>query len=374
MKIVIDLTALADNFSGIERYALNFAKEMFFLEETNNFILLFKEKIFPEFLSFKEKRNCELIVLKRSKKLWFNQVTLLRNLKKLNGDIYFFPAFPAPFFFRGSGIINTIHDLGCWDCPETMPLKMVLYFRIMYRNAVMHSKKILTDSEFSKTRLCKILKVKPENIVVIYNGVAPNFYKEYFLSWNKTKEKYNLPDKYMLCLSTLEPRKNLKLLLQAFIDLVDKDNCEYHLVLAGRRGWKMNGYLDDVPEKFKELVSFTGFIEDSDLPQVYAHAAVFIFPSLYEGFGIPPLEAMAVGCPVISSDAEAMLEILGDKAIYFKNNNLDNLKEVLLKWMSGEIAMKKPEELIEHSKKYSYAKSINGLLNKLCDENYGELL
>lgn len=365
MRIVIDLTALADNFSGVERYAFNFAKELILQEKLNDYALLFKEKIHPDFFIFEKEKNCNLIVLERRKKLWFNQVTLLKGVKKIDADFYFFPAFPAPFFFRREGVINTIHDLGCWDCPETMPFKMVLYFRVMYRNAAKYSKTILTDSEFSKARICQILKVKPENVLVIYNGVSQSFYQKTGVDWGSIKEKYNLPEKYMLCLSTLEPRKNLKLLLQAYMDLVDKGNCSYRLVLAGRKGWKIDKVLADISEKYKKLITFTGFVDDIDLPQIYKHAEIFIFPSLYEGFGIPPLEAMAVGCPVISSNAVTMLEILQDRAIYFENNNLDSLKEVLLKWLEGKIETKKRDDLIEYSKKYSYAKSVTGLIDRL---------
>lgn len=363
MRITIDLTSLADNFSGFERFALNIAKELLILDKENYFILIFKEKVYPEFQMFKDDSRVEVVVLPRKEKLWFYQVTLYCALKKIESDIYFFPAFPSPLLFRKRGIINTIHDMGCWDCPETMVRKMVYYFRIMYRNAAQQSERIVTVSRFSKKRIQEILNVDSDKISVVYNGVSEDLYANTGENWELIKEKYNIPDNYLMCLSTLEPRKNLKLLIRAYDKLVRETEHHYNLVLAGRKGWKMDDLMDSVSELCRSKIHFTGYVEDKDLALLYTHAELFIFPSLYEGFGIPPLEAMACGCKVISSDADVMKEVLSDYVVYFRNNDKKSLENVLNRCLNGKIVFKNKNDLIKYSRGFTYKRAAERLEN-----------
>lgn len=323
MRICVDLTSLSDNFSGIERFALSITKELVKNIE-HRWILLFKNEVHKDF----KDEDVKKIVIKGRNKLMFNQVLLPLKLATINADRYFFPAFPAPFFFFNKNTFNTIHDLSCWDCPGSNKKHMIWYFKLMYWKASLCGKKIITVSEFSKGRICSILRVKPQNIAVVYNGLSEQFNNEP-ISENEREsivKKYNLPDYFALCLSTLEPRKNLRLLLDAYALLFDEGIVE-EIVLAGRKGWKMDDFLKGYSIEFLKHVHFTGFVEDADLPGIYKLAKVFIFPSLYEGFGIPPLEALACGTPVISSDAASMPEVLGDNAMYFISNDIKDLKK-----------------------------------------------
>lgn len=220
MKILIDLTALADNFSGIERFALSITKELI-KNSANQWVLLFKNSIHRDFCE--EQENVEKIVIKGGNKLVFNQVALPAKLSAIRADKYFFPAFPAPFFFFNKNTYNTIHDLGCWDCPGTNKKHMIWYFKLMYWKASLNNKKIITVSEFSKKRICTILHAKPENVNVVYNGISETFNAEIRSAneYKKAQEKYSLPKKYVLCLSTMEPRKNLRLMLDVFASLYE---------------------------------------------------------------------------------------------------------------------------------------------------------
>lgn len=368
MKIVIDLTSLADNFTGFERFALNLADELICQYCQSHFVLVFKETVHQHFIEYLQQKNIDYVVLKRSNKLWFNQVVLLRAMNRIDADLYLFPAFPAPFFFNREGIVNTIHDLGCWDCANTMPQKMVLYFRVMYRRASKQSKKILTVSQFSKRRIENVLQVPSNKIIVVYNGVSSNIYEQSNVTWDYVKDKYNLPDKYIMCLSTLEPRKNLKLLLKAYTQLVLEEKCSYKLVLAGRKGWKLNEVVGEVSEEIESMICFTGYVDDEDLSCLYRHAQVFVFPSIYEGFGIPPLEAMANGCLVVSSDAEAMVEVLKDYAIYFRNDDEQDLKRVLVDLLDNLSNQDENNAMIEYAREYQYSKSFAGLIEKISGE------
>lgn len=336
MKVLIDLTSLADNFSGIERFALSITKELISDQSRSDieYILVFKNEVHKEFVA--EQNNVKKIVINGKNKLIFNQVYLPLKLATIKADYYFFPAFPAPFFFFNRNAISAIHDVGCWDCPSKNRKYMTLYFKIMYRKAALGHKNVVTVSQFSKDRISKILKKSSDEIAVIYDGLSDCFAdfcynKEQDM---KAKADYGLPEKFILCLSTLEPRKNMRLLVEAFSELTKEKKIDTNLVLAGRKGWLMDDLLSNLDKEIVDRIHFTGFVDDELLPYVYRNAQVFVFPSVYEGFGVPPIEAMSMGIPVISSDAASLPEVLGDSAYYFENQNLEELKKQIVAVMN----------------------------------------
>lgn len=331
MIILIDLTSLADNFSGIERFALSITKELVSDREIKNkYILVFKNNVHPEFNDISE--HVETLVINGRNKLIFNQFLLPLKLFGIRADYYFFPSFPAPFFFFRKNAITTIHDMGMWDSPSNNKAYMIWYFKIMYWKAALGNKRIITVSEFSKSRIKTILKKKFEQINVIYNGLSDCFTKFEYDDGenNRVIKSLKLPKTYILCLSTIEPRKNMRLLLEAYDELLREKRIDIDLVLAGRKGWAVDNLLNGISNYTLKRVVFTGFIDDDQLPYVYRNAKLFVFPSVYEGFGIPPLEAMSMGVPVISSNTSSLPEILGDAAIYFKSRDKEDLKQKIL--------------------------------------------
>ena len=331
MRILVDLTSLADNFSGIERFAACITYEML-KQSDDDYILIFKEKVYPMFDEFSSKKNVNIVVLQRCKKLVFNQFRLPIAINKEAANVYFFPAFPAPFFFFQGNAVSAIHDLGCWDCPSKNKRYMTLYFKIMYWKAALGKKRVVTVSEFSKQRIAEILEKDKNQIEVIYDGISDCFEKFVYSEEAdaKAKSEYELPQSYILCLSTVEPRKNMRLLIEAYDELLCEKKIDIDLVLAGRKGWLVDNLLSNLNPKTVKRIHFTGFVDDELLPYVYKNARIFVFPSIYEGFGIPPLEAMSMGVPAISSDAASMPEVLGDAAIYFKSGNIEELKQRIL--------------------------------------------
>ena len=334
MTILFDLTALYDHLTGIERYAMNIAKNIISGHPENRYILVFKNEIHRSFLDFLTRENVEAHILPACHKFVFYQWRLMRFLKKCQADRYVFLSFVSPWLFRSPNIINTVHDISAWDCPGTRKKYMVLYGKIGIRNALNVSKGIVTVSNFSKQRLVERLKADPKKITVAYNGVSDQFLDQSYISdemIDKAIIKYNLPNHYLLCLSTVEPRKNMKLLIDAFINLKKKGQIDCDLVLAGRKGWKINEAIGADQEILDRYVHVTGFIEDEDLPIIYSHADAFIFPSIYEGFGIPIIEAMACNTIVVSSDASSLPEVIGDAGLLFESNNVKELENAILK-------------------------------------------
>lgn len=364
MKIAVDLTSLADNFSGIERYAMNIARELIDLdkEKKNTYILLFKRKIHPTFRDYEKQENVICKVYQGQNKLLFAQVVLPIALYGIKADAYLFLAFQSPLLFWHKGIYNMIHDLTSWDCPETMKKHMEWYFKLSIRNALLISKGIIVNSKYTKNRIIEKFHYK-KKITVAYCGISDVFMNYVQAQPQKgdadsaqreeqirnrsldVRHKYHLPEQYLLCLSTLEPRKNLPFLVEAYVELLGEGKIDIPLVLAGRKGWKMDEFLDRIEKEYRRKIIVTGFIEDEDLPYVYHMADCFIFPSIYEGFGLPPLEAMAVGTLTISSDAASLPEVLGNAAAYFKPDDKAALKERICQGIRQECGAVSVEEV-----------------------------
>lgn len=361
MKIVIDLTELSYHMTGVERYATHISLEMLKQDSKNSYVLVFKDSVFPLFEQYIDNKRIESLVLHGKNKLIFYQIILPRNLRKIKADRYLFMAFPSPILFKRKGIYNTIHDMGAWDFGEAMKFKQKFYWKKTIKTAVKASSGVITVSEFSKSRIANILKYKEDKIRVIYPGVRENLISEN-ADFAEVKKIYNLPNKYIMTLSTLEPRKNLTLVLKAFYDI--QEQLDYDLVLIGRKGWKM----DDVIKNYtsSNRIHITGFVDDEHISSIYKQALCFVFPSFYEGFGLPPIEALCLGTPVISSDASCMPEILRNQAIYFKNNDIEDLKQYLLALNDKVSSM--PKELDEYQKtNYNFklsATKVLGFLNK----------
>lgn len=334
MRVAIDLTSLADNFSGIERYAAELSRALLNIDDKNDYIFVFKADVHPALSSVVNKDNVCIKVLPRGKmgKLFFSQLTLPFALMQLKADIAIFPAFPTPLLYVRKAI-STIHDL-CWlDAPETMLPKSRIYWKVLDSVNVMRNKKILTVSQFSKSRITNVYKVPEDKVVVTNCGVDSKLFnqqKAASVSFASLKEKYSLPDKYILTLSTIEPRKNISLLIEAWTKACSKFDYDRDLVLAGRKGWKQESLLECVPSTLLNRIHFTGFVANDDLPALYAHSELFVFPSVYEGFGLPPVEAAYSGARVLCSDIPCHKEICGNGVDYFKSNDCDDLLNHLL--------------------------------------------
>ncbi|MCI6553158.1 MAG: glycosyltransferase family 4 protein [Lachnospiraceae bacterium] len=377
MKIAIDLTSLADNFSGIERYAMNITKELIALDkkQEHTYILLFKRGIHPEMKKYENRKNVVCRILPGQNKLLFAQVILPFFLYGIRADIYLFLAFQSPLLFWKRGIYNVIHDLTSWDCPQTMKKRMEWYFKLSIRNALLVSRGIITISQFTRDRIAEQFGYDRRKIILAYCGISDVF-TDYVKSQPKAgdrdaaeraeavrqrsldvRRRYHLPEQYLLCLATLEPRKNLPFLVESYVELLEEGSVRIPLVLAGRKGWKMDAFLKRIEQEFRSKIIVTGFIEDKDLPYVYHMADCFIFPSVYEGFGMPPLEAMAVGTITISSDAASLQEVLGKAASYFHLGDKEELKNRIRQGIRQECGDVAPEEIKKRMKLFQWKRS-----------------
>lgn len=326
MKICIDLTSVSYHMSGIERYALYITEQMLAQDKVNSYILICRNSV-PEILrKYMDPKRIQAIVLQGNNKILFNQIALPRAVNKTKADAYLFLAFTSPLLVRKGKLYNTIHDMAIWDCGDTVTLRQRLYFKPLIYFAAKSSKRVFTVSEFSRGRIAELLKVDKRKIDVIPSAIAPDFKIRSGISFEEVQKRYNLPQRYIMSLSTMEPRKNIGFLIEAFCQAAEKVN--YDLVLVGRIGWKMKDFIGNIQQQRR--IHFIGFVEDRYVSCIYQNALCFVFPSIYEGFGLPPLEALALGRPVISSNAASMPEVLQEQAVYYRYDDQENLRELLL--------------------------------------------
>lgn len=366
MKIAIDLTSLSYHMTGIERYASCVTEKMLVQDNNNEYVLIFRNEIYPIFKKFIDGNRVKAKILRGNRKVIFLQMVLPFHLYCTKADRYIFFAFTSPILFRKKGIYNTIHDMGAWDCSEAMNGFQKFYWKTTIRLSANISEKIITVSEFTKGRIADILNYPLERIEVIYSAVYEGVVKDYGFSFDYIREKYQLPKKYIMTLSTLEPRKNMELLLKAFTNI--QGDVDYDLVLVGRKGWK----IDEILEKYNRMgrIHITGFVDDKHVSVIYKNAICFVFPSIYEGFGLPPVEALALGTPVIASNAASIPEILMEQAEYFNCNSQRELENLLVELNSKVYCM--PRQLNTYQKEnYSFNTSARKMLESILERaNY----
>jgi len=241
-------------------------------------------------------------------------------------ELVHFPHWNVPLLYRSKYLV-TIHDLLLLHHPTTSAstLGPISYFvknnlfKLVLKNCLYSSKKIITVSEFSKKDIIKTLRIDEKKIFVTYPAVNLES-KESKIDQTSILSKYNIKKPFWLYVGVAYPHKNLEKLLDSFSEFVEK-NKNYDLVLVGRNNFFYDRLKKLSKTKNYKNVIFTGYVPDSELPQLYRAASLYVFPSLYEGFGIPPLEASLYDLPIISSNTTSMPEILRDGAVFFDPNN-----------------------------------------------------
>ena len=322
LRIGIDLTAAWREGTGIFVYAVKLASELLRIDDQNRYTLFFSGEVHPDFKPWQGKFRPVLIPLREE----FTSKQVLMGLL-CNGyglDLIHFPAFPPPMAcFRR--YVWTLHDAAPWLFPQTMDLKGRLYFQYVGGWAARLSKAIITDSNDAKRNIMAALGLPEIKVNVIHLGIDDGFKKLDNQSFmNSVRLRYGLPQKFMLSVGTLEPRKNLPFLIQAYRQMRNTNQTKLGLVIVGRTGWKSEALEGDLGGEDKNIV-LTGFVPQADLVALYNLADVFVLPSLYEGFGFPPLEAMACGCPVVVSNRGSLPEVVGDAALLIDPQDLGSL-------------------------------------------------
>jgi glycosyltransferase involved in cell wall biosynthesis len=316
MHIGIDAHAIGAQQGGNETYIRNLIAALAALDQENRYTLFFARAE-----AAREWRgrypNFAVRLLPPPTPLVRVPVALAFELRRRPVDLlhvqYTAPPFcPAP-------IIATIHDLAFEHLPETFTRRGHVQLRLTVRRTARRAARITTVSEFSRQDLIATYRLAPEKIVVTYNGIEPHFRPEPATADEpmRIRRQFGIRGDYLLAVGSLQPRKNLVRLLRAYARVRDEQRDFHHqLVIVGRRLWRFREIINEAArEPCARDVILTGYVGDADLAALYRGAAGFVYPSLFEGFGLPPLEAMSCGTPVVTSNTSSLPEVVGNAAL-----------------------------------------------------------
>jgi glycosyltransferase involved in cell wall biosynthesis len=262
------------------------------------------------------------------------------------------PFCPAP-------VIATIHDLAFEHMPETFTRRGSFQLKLTVRKTARKAARIATVSEYSRLDLIRTYKLPPEKVVVTYNGVESRFSprESYVNETEAIGRRFGIQRRFLLTVGSLQPRKNLVRLIRAYSKLrSESDDFTHQLVIVGRKLWLADEIFTEVSrQKWSKDVILTDYVKDEDLPALYRAADIFVYPSLFEGFGLPPLEAMACGTPVITSNTSSLPEVVGDAAVLIDPYDHQDLVGALLKVVRDTPLRARMRDMgIEQAKKFTW--------------------
>lgn len=317
MKIALDATALPKKPGGAGNYIINLARALLERDSGHEFIVLCHASDRPLFKLDAQKEKCLFNVpdLSRGLRLVWEQVSLPRLLADQRIDVLHSPHYTMPLR-AGIPVVVTFHDMTFFLYPEYHTLIKRFFFPMMIRQSAARAAALLAVSESTRKDAIRLLGISPEKISTTLLGFEPQYlHIEDAARLEQTRQKYHLPARFMLHVGTLEPRKNHSNLLKAF-DIIAHSNSDIALVLVGGAGWNARQIARQIKTlRHGDRILRLGYADRDDLPALYRLAEVFVYPSIYEGYGLPVLEAMACGTPTITSTVSSMPEIIGDAGL-----------------------------------------------------------
>ncbi len=355
MKVCIDIQAAIAQRAGVGRYTKLLVEHLGNLRGDDELFLFyfdFKRQGVPFAVEGATQRTVRRVPGRVIQKAW--KTIGWPPFERFAGkaDVYHFPNFILPPLDSGKTVV-TIHDVSFLRHPETTEPRNLQYLTSKIRDTVQRADAIITDSEFSAREIGELLGVPRERLHPIHLGLAPGFRRPDDAEIEDMRRRFNLHTPYLLTVGTLEPRKNVPFLVEIFEKLT---NFNGDLVIAGMKGWKVEPILHRIHNSScANRIRFLEYVDEDLLPALYAGAKLFVFPSIYEGFGFPPLEAMACGTPVISSSAGSLPEVLGQSALMLDDFDLHHwVEEVRGLFSDGQRAKQLVDNGLEQVKVFSW--------------------
>ena len=332
MRIGIDATAVPPKPMGAGLYIIYLVREIANLESDFEFVVFAQDYLRPFFADIDNPRVKIRWVgnMHPGIRLVWEQIRFPVLIRGEELDLLHSPHYTMPLSKPVKEIV-TFHDLIFLIYPELHTRAKRVFFPWMMRRSARKADLIITDSDSTKRDAAKLLGVDLKKMVTVplgYQEIFKPIHDKHVLQ--SIKKQYKVPDKFILYVGAIEPRKNVPLLLRVYKRIVEQ-GYPHHLVIPGKMGWMVKQVIPLIKELgIEESVNLMGYVPYVDLPAIYNLADLFVYPSVYEGFGLPPLEAMACGTPVITSNISSMPEVVGDAAILVPPNDEDALYESII--------------------------------------------
>jgi glycosyltransferase involved in cell wall biosynthesis len=367
MKVIVPVSSIRYPLTGIGRYTYELTKHLTERYGRDN-IKYFNGRRFVENLEdaalaesyYKDSLNALKKLLIKIKPLVLLYQLVLpqvkrRYLNKFADHIYHSPNYYLPIF-KGKSVV-TIHDLSVFSWTWCHPPERVRILQAEIKQSLKRASLLITDSEFIKQELVNFFGYSPDKIKVIHLAATAEFKPRLEREAQSVLAKYNLDyGSYSLYVGTIEPRKNIGALLEAYERLSAETRKEWPLLIVGHKGWKSEDIHTRMQNAAEEgWLKYLGYVEAEDLPCIYAAARLFVFPSHYEGFGLPVLEAMASGVPVVCSNASSLPEVVGDAAAMCDPKDVEGLSELIANGLNNGTWRKNAiKKGLLQSKKFSW--------------------
>lgn len=344
MIIGVDIRSFIERSpSGVTEYTYQLLKNLFEVDKENKYLLFYNvwHDISDNFIKLQHQSNIEIRSFHWPNKIFNTSIVFFKYPKidrLLKGvDLFFTPNLNFVSLSKKCKKIITVHDLSFVKFPEFYSLKGRWWHKIVNPKKIFfESDRIIAVSENTKNDLVRIYNIKQDKIKVIHSGINPVFFQKIDITQlNRIKEKHKITKPYIFSLGNFEPRKNIESLILVFENFRKKYNLDYQLVIAGTQAWTKNKKIHLLAKKsnFSPDIKFLGYIPPKEKPFLYTGSQIFVFISYYEGFGFPPLEAMASGVPAIVSHSSSLPEIVGNGCIlvdpYNINEIIENIGQVL---------------------------------------------
>jgi len=315
MNIALDGMPLASQLTGVGHYTSELTRNLPLVAPSDSFTLISPHGLL--------------------KRRWWS-VGLPLHLVRNPFDLFHGTNYEIPLWSRRPSVV-TIHDLSLLLHPEAHEPHLVRRARWRLPLMAKRASRIITPSNSVRNEVCEQLGIPPEKVAVTPEAPRTAFRRREDEHVVELRKRLGIEQDFVLCVGTIEPRKNLHLLIEAFDQLLRTTSLSPKLVIAGGRGWLMDDFDSFIRQKgLEERVCLTGYLEDEDLCGLYSTCSAFVYPSLYEGFGLPPLEAMACGAPVITSGIPSLRETVGDAARLIAPTSASDLTEAMAEMLSDE--------------------------------------
>ena len=332
MRVAIDVRTVTEARSGVGNYVLNLLAGLRRVAPQHEFFLVGQERNL-EVLG-RSNGLCHRALLSHESHPWgdlWEHLWLPRVLKRHGVQVMHGPATLIPLGRDGFASVATIHDLVAFLYPETIPQKYALYMTWLLKRVVKRAMRIISVSQCTKDDLVRVLGVPPERIAVIHEAAQPGFQpiadQE---ALQRARRRYGISKPFFYHVGNIEPRKNLVRLLKAFLSLRHRFKGQVQMVISGQEGWLTRRLHGDIGRlDLGQDVIFTGYLPQEDLPLLMNAALAFVFPSLYEGFGLPALEAMSCGTPLITSNLSSLPEIVGPAALLVEPTQVEDIAQAM---------------------------------------------
>ncbi len=354
MHIAIDASrTTVQQATGTEHYALQLIRAVLNQPRQHHFTLYFRDPPTPDLFPQHDQVDFRVIPLKRA----WTHLRLASAVTLQPPDLLWVPAHTLPFMFRGQGAV-TVHDLGYKYFPSAHPVKTRFYLDLTTRYSARRASVVIADSQATRADLSRFYGTDASKIHVVYPGVdAPPVG-----DFEAVKARFHLPERYFLFVGTLQPRKNIERLVDAYLRYRQQTHDPAGLVLAGKAGWLYNPAWMQTGEGIIQ----TGYISDEEKGALYQNALAFVFPSLYEGFGFPVLEAMALNAPVLCSQTSSLPELVGDAAVLVDPLNVEQITQGMLQLdQDASLRQVLVQGGVQQVAKFTWEQAATDLLNAL---------